>query len=301
MNNLTKRILTALVGGSALIASLIFSWYTYVFAFAVLAVIAVHEYFTLLSKKRPTVHAHNLASLIIAIGFVLIGAALFLWGERWDSAPEYYPAFYMAYPVLAYFVLRMIRSFGGDWKDYVLNISGLIYISIGFGSAIYLAFWYNTYNWYGFVPDAWDGWLIIMIFLLLWSNDVGAYFVGKTIGKHQLAPKISPKKTVEGFVGGLIFCMLMGVCIYYFFTPPMLLDAWNEIQQALTLLDWMIMAVLVTLAGTSGDLIESRFKRWVGVKDSGNILPGHGGVLDRFDAFLLSVPVILVYLCILKF
>ena len=125
--------------------------------------------------------------------------------------------------------------------------------------------------------------IIIGIFILIWTNDTFAYLVGKTIGKHKLFERISPKKTIEGFLGGLLFTSIAGYIIQHYFS-----------FFSTTL--WMQIAVLVTVFGTLGDLIESRFKRMAGVKDSGNIMPGHGGILDRLDSIIFAIPFIFLLL-----
>jgi phosphatidate cytidylyltransferase len=122
---------------------------------------------------------------------------------------------------------------------------------------------------------------------LIWANDTFAYLIGSKIGKTPLLPRISPKKTWEGTIGGALMCMLTGVVISYFF-------------KELTLINWMIVGAIVATFGTLGDLIESMLKRSVGVKDSGSFMPGHGGFLDRFDAFIFAVPFVYLYLIVLK-
>lgn len=128
--------------------------------------------------------------------------------------------------------------------------------------------------------------LLFFVFVLLWMNDVFAYLVGKTFGKHKLFPRISPGKTIEGSLGGLVFTVLAAVLIGRHVE-------WISIGQA------MGMAAIAVIFGTLGDLCESMLKRQAGVKDSGKLIPGHGGILDRFDSVLFSVPFIFVYLLLL--
>ena len=119
--------------------------------------------------------------------------------------------------------------------------------------------------------------LIMGIFILIWVNDTFAYLVGRTLGRTKLFPAVSPKKTIEGSVGGLIFAL---VAAYFL--------SWYETR--LTLMEWMAMACLIVVAGSLGDLLESKFKRMAGVKDSGAILPGHGGIWDRLDSLVFAAP-----------
>ncbi|XLS28295.1 phosphatidate cytidylyltransferase [Flavobacteriaceae bacterium M23B6Z8] len=119
--------------------------------------------------------------------------------------------------------------------------------------------------------------LIIGIFILIWVNDSFAFLVGKTLGKNKLFPSVSPKKTIEGFAGGLVFALIAAFVL-------------SRYHKDLYIWQWFILAVVVVLTGTLGDLIESKFKRMAGVKDSGAILPGHGGLLDRLDSLVFAAP-----------
>lgn len=124
--------------------------------------------------------------------------------------------------------------------------------------------------------------IVISLFILIWCNDTFAYLVGKTWGKTKLLERVSPKKTIEGFLGGLLFTLLAGIIISYYFT-----------FFSVTL--WLITALLVASLGTIGDLVESKFKREAGIKDSGNIMPGHGGILDRLDSVIFVTPFIYLF------
>lgn len=137
--------------------------------------------------------------------------------------------------------------------------------------------------------------IIIGLFLLIWTNDTFAYIVGKSIGKTKLFERISPKKTIEGFVGGILFAILAGYLIskYYIKAKP-------EFSEQ-SILIWTSIATIVGVFGTIGDLIESKFKRIAGVKDSGNIMPGHGGVLDRLDSVIFVAPIIFLFYQILNY
>ena len=128
--------------------------------------------------------------------------------------------------------------------------------------------------------------LLMLIFVMIWMNDTGAFLVGCTIGKHRLFERISPKKSWEGFWGGMAFSILSGVLYYY------LIDKTNGLAF------YIIMGVVTSIFATFGDLVESMFKRSIGVKDSGNLIPGHGGILDRIDSLLFVLPAMVLYLYI---
>ena len=137
--------------------------------------------------------------------------------------------------------------------------------------------------------------IIIGLFILIWTNDTFAYIVGKSIGKHKLFEKISPKKTIEGFIGGITFAIVAGYLISRYYIKASLQFSDKSI------LIWTIIAVIVGVMGTIGDLIESKFKRIAGVKDSGKIMPGHGGILDRLDSVIFVAPFIFLFYKILSY
>lgn len=125
--------------------------------------------------------------------------------------------------------------------------------------------------------------LLLGVFVLIWVNDTGAYFVGKNFGKQKLFPSVSPKKTVEGFMGGLFFA-----CVTSYFIATF--------TDTLDFTHWLILGIIASVFGTLGDLIESKFKRQAGVKDSGVIMPGHGGLLDRLDSIIFAAPFFYLFL-----
>lgn len=159
------------------------------------------------------------------------------------------------------------------------------YITLPFVFITKISFGVNDYN-----PK-----IIIGLFILIWTNDTFAYIVGKSIGKHKLFEKISPKKTIEGFFGGLIFAIFAGYLISMYLIKP------SAQFSDKSILIWMIIAAIVGVIGTIGDLIESKFKRIAGVKDSGKIMPGHGGVLDRLDSVIFVAPFIFLFYKILYY
>ncbi len=156
-------------------------------------------------------------------------------------------------------------------KDLIKKIGsilfGLVYITVPF---------YLTLN---FIEERT---FLVWLFTFLMINDTFAYLVGVKWGKHKLVPKISPKKTIEGFIGGLIFSVLAGVLLQYYYP-----------QEGI---NWIIIALIASVCGTLGDLVESKIKREAHVKDSSNIIPGHGGFLDRLDSFIFALPFVYLYI-----
>ena len=127
----------------------------------------------------------------------------------------------------------------------------------------------------------------LAMYIFIWANDSGAYLSGVTLGKHKLFPRISPKKSWEGSIGGALLTVAAGVVIAQFYT---FMNVWQ----------WIGMALVVVVFGTFGDLTESMIKRHLGIKDSGTMLPGHGGILDRLDSMLFVIPAVVVYLLMLS-
>jgi phosphatidate cytidylyltransferase len=139
-----------------------------------------------------------------------------------------------------------------------------------------------------FMPE-----LIVAVFILVWSNDTFAYLIGSKFGKNKLLERISPKKTIEGFVGGLLGALIAGFVIFKVLENYSPLDT-----EKYPLWVWIVMAIIVSIFGTIGDLIQSKFKRQAGVKDSGIIMPGHGGLYDRLDSIIYASPFIYAFLLI---
>lgn len=153
------------------------------------------------------------------------------------------------------------------------NFTGSLYIILPLLLIIYASMGTDGYN-----PE-----IIMGVFIIIWCADTFAYLVGRAIGKHKLAPTISPGKTIEGFIGGIAFSVLAGYILGFYFT---------SIPQH----HWLVLAGCIAVVGTLGDLYESSLKRKAGMKDSGNIIPGHGGVLDRLDSFLFAATFTYFYL-----
>lgn len=160
-------------------------------------------------------------------------------------------------------------------KQFVLTT---FYISSAFVFIFLIANYHDIYN-----PN-----ILLGAFILVWVNDSFAYLVGKNFGKQKLFEKISPKKTVEGFLGGLFFS-----CVASYFIATF--------TQTLEFTSWLILSIIISVFGTLGDLIESKFKRQANVKDSGNLMPGHGGLLDRLDSIIFAAPFIYLFLRILHY
>ncbi len=184
--------------------------------------------------------------------------------------------FFAIIPLFAgVFIIELFNKTDKPFQNVALAITGIMYLSLPYSLLHYFVFKtpQSEYN-----PG-----IILGIVLLIWSYDAGAYGCGSIFGKHSFFKRLSPAKTWEGFLGGLVFTLGISYFVSLIFSE-------------LELFHWMIISVIIVVFGTLGDLSESMFKRTMGVKDTSNIIPGHGGVLDRFDAFVMSVPMVFVYL-----
>lgn len=170
-------------------------------------------------------------------------------------------------------------------NDWAYTMLGQMYIALPFSMILVLGF-QST-------PDGqivFNTLLPLSIFIFLWTNDTGAYCSGSLFGRHKLFPRVSPGKSWEGSIGGGILVMAVATALGYYE------NSLSDVATGLSVIEWSGLGLVVVVFGTWGDLVESLFKRMLGVKDSGNILPGHGGMLDRFDSSLMAIPAAVVYL-----
>ena len=191
-------------------------------------------------------------------------------------------------PYLVSIVYLMVAELYLKAKDPINNwaytMLSQLYIALPLSLLNVLAFRSNGYDiQYSYLAP-------LAVFVFLWINDAGAYCVGSLLGRHKLFPRISPGKSWEGSIGGGLLVVAAAVLVWYLTTQY----GYNDL--GLTALEWAGLGLVIVVFGTWGDLIESLFKRTLGIKDSGNILPGHGGMLDRFDSTLMAVPAAVVYL-----
>ncbi len=180
--------------------------------------------------------------------------------------------------VLIMFIIELFRSNRNTLERSGLTILGFIYIAGPFSLMNFVVYTSAGGQAHAFYP-----WILAGVFFIIWVNDSFAYLVGTQFGKHKMCPSISPKKSWEGLVGGAVFGIIMGIINAVMF-------------QAVSMTAWIVIAVLTVSFGTLGDLFESKLKREIGAKDSGNILPGHGGFLDRLDSLLFVVPMVFSWL-----
>ena len=189
---------------------------------------------------------------------------------------------------LLMFVIQLYKKEAQPFTIIGQNMLAVAYIALPVALWSYFVYPAKT----PIINPAFDGHLLLGCFIILWSCDVGAYIFGVLFGrhgKHKLFSSLSPKKSWEGFIGGIISAVAAGYLMYLYIFP---LSPGNSIS----IIHAVILSIIICLSGTFGDLTESQLKRSFGVKDSGKIMPGHGGLLDRFDAALLAIPMALFYI-----
>lgn len=276
MSNLIKRAITGSAIVAAVLAGIYFGKETFIGLFLVITTLGLWEYYTLAEKGGMS--PQKLAGTVAGVGFFLVSS---LYIQR--MIPQVFLLGLM--PALFFIpVLELYKKSDTPMMNISITLSGLFYLAIPMVLLNYLAYapayglGYNVnYN-----PN-----IILGFFLIMWTNDSFAYLFGSLFGKRKLFESVSPKKTWEGSIGGAICAIGLAYFLVHIF--PELLRR-----------DWVIVAAIISLFGNLGDLIQSKFKRSVSVKDSGSILPGHGGILDRFDGVYLAAPFVFAYIQYLK-
>ncbi len=267
MRKLSKRALSGFVFVSVLIFSILYSKITFITLFFILMLFCLYEFQRMIKLK--------------SIFPYLIGTLLFIFGNilNVEDVPS---RIIFEYVGVALF-LTIFMSFASILfakKEEVISHLGqifltIIYIVVPFTLMVQIPFLNTEYSYVNTT--------ILGVFILIWTNDTFAFLVGKNFGKHKLLKRISPNKTIEGFIGGMVFTFIASFILSSQFT-------------SLSIIQWTVIAGIVSIFGVLGDLIESMFKRQAGVKDSSNFIPGHGGFLDRFDSVIFAAPFIFIYL-----
>jgi phosphatidate cytidylyltransferase len=273
MSDLKQRLSTGSIFIIVLFGSTIASPYTYACIFLLAGTLGQIEFYRLIKKSGG-----DPQTLVGVIGGILLFTTNFLYVQ--GSFENISLLVYNMPLLFAVFLVELFRKNKNPFFNIAYTIIGIIYIALPFSLLNYMMIDPRFYPSYEFYPHITAGVLFCM-----WANDSWAYLVGKRFGKTKLYESVSPKKTWEGFLGGIFFCVGFAIIISF-------------IATALSMLDWIVIGLIISIAGTAGDLIESKLKRSLNLKDSGNILPGHGGILDRFDALILAIPFIIVYLFI---
>ncbi|NOZ62071.1 MAG: phosphatidate cytidylyltransferase [Calditrichaeota bacterium] len=267
------RVLVAIFGAPLIIFLLLHGKLPFVFLILLINLVAQFEFYQLTEHKNmlPLKIWGLLVTVVITFSF-------YYFGLKW----------FWLILLLAFYGVLLLELFRNN-QSATLNISasawGMIYPAVFFGFMILIR---ELPGELGVDYIAGGRWLLLML-ITIWICDTAAYFIGKAIGKHKLFPRVSPNKTIEGAVAGVVFSFITAYIFHLTYIRTL------SLAQCLTI------ALIVAIFGQVGDLMESLFKRDAGVKDSSNLLPGHGGMLDRFDAPLFVAPLVYLYLKFLVF
>ena len=277
MNNFIVRTITAIIFVAVIVASFLRAE-TMVLLFALVTGLTIWE-FSGLVNDRPLVTVNRMITTVA--GVYLFFAMAGFCSELTPSAVFIPYLITLVYLMVAELYLKHEDPI----NDWAYTMMTQLYIALPFSLLNALAFHLTPEN-----EVVYDPVLPLCMFVFLWINDAGAYICGSLLGKHKLFPRISPGKSWEGSIGGGILVMLVAYFI------PSMLDHFSLLTLNFSPLQWSGLGLVIVVFGTWGDLIESLFKRTLGIKDSGNVLPGHGGMLDRFDSSLLAIPAAVVYI-----
>lgn len=278
MKGLWRRLTTAVIFVVIMLAGLFTGPYTFSLLFFLITAACLWEFLTMtldLHTRRDKYR--KVFGLILGLSPIVLTTILQV-GRIEEPATFIQVSSLLFSPlVFTIFIYELYSKSKEPFVNISFMILGLFYIGIPFALLDFIAFDGEMFYYR----------VVLGILLLTWVNDTGAYLVGSMIGKTPLFPSVSPNKTWEGSIGGVVTTLIFGGLLGLFFTE-------------IALQHWIVLAVIVAIFGSLGDLVESMLKRSVGVKDSGNLLPGHGGVLDRFDAFIFVVPFAAAYILYIR-
>lgn len=270
MSNIVKRVLFGSLFVFILIFSILYNKFTFITLFWIIMNLSIYEFNKLI--KFQSVFPYILGNLLFVFANVI----------NIKDIPSRLLSEYAGIALFLAFFATFISILFSKKEEAVEQLGkkflSVVYIALPYTLIVMIPFINQDYKYVNTY--------ILGVFIMVWINDTFAFIVGSTMGRHKLLPRISPNKTWEGFIGGMIFTILGAYVLAYFF-PEM------------TFSNWVVFAFIVSFFGVLGDLIESMFKRQAGVKDSGNIIPGHGGILDRMDSVIFAAPFIFIYLLII--
>ena len=267
MNNFSKRALTGIAFVATLLGSTYYSPISFCILFLIITILGVWEFYTLSEK------AHNQPQKLMG---TITGAMLFLSSYFVSMGLVNSRFLLLNIPfIFLIFIFELYSKAQHPFQNIAFTLLGIIYVALPFSLLNFIVTCTSTYSHQ----------ILFGCFFILWSCDTGAYLAGSAFGKNKLFVRVSPGKSWEGSIGGAMISYTVAYIISRWYTD-------------IHLNNWLIIATILIVIGTLGDLVESLFKRSINVKDSGNLLPGHGGILDRFDSLIMATPFIFTYLYI---
>ncbi len=281
MSSKTKNLIVRTITGVLFIAIMVSGFLrpqAMVFLFSLITGLTIWEYCSLVNELK-TVTVNRFIATVAGVYFFLAVAGI---NSGYIQTNGVFVPYLLT--IVYLFVSELYTRNENAIHDWAYTMLSQMYIALPFSMINVLAFRQapdGDIHYYYLLP--------LSVFIFLWTNDTGAYCSGSLLGKHKLFPRISPAKSWEGSIGGALFVLIAAAVVGY-------LESQSNALSGLTIVQWLGLGLVVTVFGTWGDLVESLFKRTLGIKDSGNILPGHGGMLDRFDSSLMAIPASVVYL-----
>lgn len=271
-----QRAITGTIFVAVLVACILGGPISFGILFLFISALSINEFCTLMNKQENT----QMNKYVCILGAIFLFLCFFYYGINPTQTNVFIPYLMIViYLMVSELYLKRVDPLN-NWAYAMLS---QIYVALPFALLNILAFHSDEVTSF----SQYNPILPLSIFIFIWINDTGAYCTGMLFGKHRLFERISPKKSWEGSIGGGVFCIIAAFVLAHFF-PFM------------PTLTWVGLALTVVVFGTWGDLVESLLKRHLGLKDSGNILPGHGGMLDRFDSALLAIPAAVAYLYVIS-
>ena len=274
MNALFKRTLTGAGYAVVLIAGMVIHPVIFAIVYLTLMVMALIEYYRMVELAGSSPQKMNGIATGVTFFVALFGFAYGIW--------PLFTALLAVVLLFSTFVIELYRCQQKPLSNIAYTLMGFFYIGIPMGLLNLLVFRGLTGK------SEFHPWILLGITLTIWVYDSGAYLFGTALGKHRLFERISPRKSWEGVIGGGMVAILWGVVNARLFP-------------SVSLLNWIALSIIIVIFGTFGDLIESMLKRSFNIKDSGNFLPGHGGILDRLDSFLFAIPFVVAWLFFSRF
>lgn len=277
MKNFILRTITAIGIVAVQVLCTYLSQYSLAALFLLLTALTVNEFIKIMSQRGEVVVSRP----------IVIAGSCYLFFVFWFNSLTRGESLALFFPYLLFLIYCYIKELFGKQPNPIANLGTIML------SQMYVVLPLSLINVLAFTPfecfhsEAPYYAITLAIYIFIWINDTGAYLSGITLGKHKMFPRISPKKSWEGAIGGALATIASAFIVAHFYT---FMELWQ----------WIGMAIVVILAGTFGDLTESMMKRQLDIKDSGHILPGHGGFLDRLDSMLFAIPAVVAYLLALS-
>ncbi len=271
MKNLIIRALTGAIFVTVIVGGICLGSYSFLILFSLIVALSLWEFYGLM-KHFENVH---LKQIIGTLSGVYLFFASFIYANGFWDGKVFLP--YLIF-ILYTFIIELYDKKSNPINNWAFTFLGQIYCAGSFSLLNFISSESHAGGEVGYNPK-----FVLALFIFVWLNDTGAYLFGSAFGKHRLFERISPKKSWEGFCGGV--AVVLGASqLFHYFIPEV---SWYN---------WLGLSAVIVVFATWGDLTESLLKRTLGVKDSGNVLPGHGGMLDRFDSVIMAIPAMYIYL-----